>query len=39
MIKRGFTLREIAAKISCKSHVTILNLKKRFEKTGKIEDK
>ncbi|GBB92711.1 hypothetical protein RclHR1_20450005 [Rhizophagus clarus] len=39
MIERGFTSREIAAKIGCKSHVTILNLKKKYEETSKVEDK
>lgn len=39
MIERGFASREIAAKIGCKSHVTILNLKKKYEETSKVEDK
>ncbi|CAG8758097.1 12531_t:CDS:1, partial [Rhizophagus irregularis] len=39
MIERGFASREIAAKIGCKSHITILNLKKKYEKTSKVEDK
>ena len=39
MIERGFASREIAAKIGCGSHSTILRLKKKYEETGNVEDK
>jgi transposase len=39
MIERGFASREIAAKIGCGSHTTILRLKKKYEETGNVKDK
>ena len=39
MIEEGFSSREISAKIGCKSHVTILNLKKKYEESGEVKDK
>jgi len=39
LINRGFTSREIAARIGCGSHTTILRLKKKYEETGKVENK
>ena len=39
MVERGFASREIAAKLGCKSHTTILRLKKKYEETGNVEDK
>jgi len=39
MVERGFASREIAAKLGCKSHTTILRLKKKYKETGNVEDK
>jgi transposase len=39
MLERGFAIREIATKIGCGSHTTILKLKKKYKKTGKVENK
>ena len=39
VLERGFTSREIAAKIERGSHTTILRLKKKYEETGKVENK
>src|SRR5436309_6931283 len=39
MLEQGFKSREIAAKIGCGSHVTILNLKKKYNETNNVEDK
>jgi transposase len=39
MIERGFASRNIAAKLGCGSHTTILRLKKKYEETGNVEDK
>jgi hypothetical protein len=36
MTERGFAAREIAAKIGCKSHVIILNLKKKYKETSEV---
>ena len=39
MLEIGFSLREIAAKVGCKSHTTILRLKEKYKETGKVENK
>jgi len=39
LIKQNFSSREIAAKVGCKSHTTILRLKEKYEETGKTENK
>lgn len=39
LLKNGFASREIAAKVGCKSHTTISRLKKKYEETGKVENK
>ena len=39
MLEQSFSSREIAAKIGCESHVTILNLKKKYNETNNVEDK
>jgi len=39
MLETGFSTREIAAKVGCKSHSTIVRLKKKFEETGKVKNK
>jgi len=39
MVESGFASREIVAKVGCKSHTTILRLKKMYEETGKTENK
>jgi len=39
MLEEGYTAREIASKIGCKSHATITRLKKKYEETGKVVNK
>ena len=39
LLKNGFASREIAIKVGCKSHTTISRLKKKYEETGKVENK
>ncbi|CAI2192104.1 4091_t:CDS:1, partial [Funneliformis geosporum] len=39
MLESSFALREIAIKVDCKSHITILRLKEKYKKTGKVENK
>jgi len=39
MLEKGYTTREIAAKVGCKSHTTIVRLKKKYEETGKVQNK
>ena len=39
LLKNGFASREIVAKVGCKSHTTISRLKKKYEETGKVENK
>ena len=39
MTERGFSSREIATKIGCGSHATILRLKEKYEETGNVKDK
>ena len=39
MLESGFASREIATKVGCKSHTTILRLKKKYEEIGKTENK
>ncbi|GBC04377.1 hypothetical protein RclHR1_05650005 [Rhizophagus clarus] len=39
MIERDFASKEIAAKIGCESHTTILMLKKKYEETENVENK
>lgn len=40
MLEKGYTTREIAAKFGCKSHTTIMRLKKKkYEETGKVQNK
>ncbi|GBC09282.1 hypothetical protein RclHR1_08740002 [Rhizophagus clarus] len=39
MLEKGYSIREIAAKVGCKSHTTIVRLKKKYEVTGKIQNK
>jgi transposase len=39
MLEKGFTTREIVVKIDCKSHITIVRLKKKYEETGKVQNK
>ncbi|CAI2184147.1 4193_t:CDS:2, partial [Funneliformis geosporum] len=39
LLKNGFASRKIAAKVGCKSYTTISRLKKKYEETGKIENK
>ncbi|CAB4445033.1 unnamed protein product [Rhizophagus irregularis] len=39
MLEKEYTTREIAAKIGCKSHTTIVRLKKKYEEIGNIQNK
>lgn len=39
IFKKGYTTREIAAKVGCKSHTTIVRLKKKYEETDKVQNK
>ncbi|GBC03550.1 hypothetical protein RclHR1_00520002 [Rhizophagus clarus] len=39
MLEKGYSTREIAAKVGCKSHTTIVRLKKKYEETGKVQNK
>jgi transposase len=39
MLEKGYTTREIAAKVGCKSHTTIVRLKKKYEETGNVQNK
>ncbi|GES98476.1 hypothetical protein RCL_jg28394.t1 [Rhizophagus clarus] len=39
ILEKGYSTREIAAKVGCKSHTIIVRLKKKYEETGKIQNK
>ncbi|CAI2198203.1 17393_t:CDS:1, partial [Funneliformis geosporum] len=39
MLESSFILREIAVKVCCKSYITILRLKEKYKKMGKVENK
>ncbi|GES91652.1 IS630 family transposase [Rhizophagus clarus] len=39
MLEKGYSTKEIAAKVGCKSHTTIIRLKKKYEETGKVQNK
>ncbi|CAI2183042.1 5260_t:CDS:2, partial [Funneliformis geosporum] len=39
LLKNGFASREITTKVGYESHTTISRLKKKYEKTGKVENK
>ncbi|GBB84788.1 hypothetical protein RclHR1_11360002 [Rhizophagus clarus] len=39
MLEKGYSTREIATKVGCKSHTTIVRLKKKYEETGKVQNK
>ncbi|GBB90234.1 hypothetical protein RclHR1_17100003 [Rhizophagus clarus] len=39
MLEKGYSTREIVAKVGCKSHTTIVRLKKKYEETGKVQNK
>jgi transposase len=39
MLEEGFATREIAAKVGCKSHTTIVRLKNKYKETGKVQNK
>ncbi|GBB90050.1 hypothetical protein RclHR1_18970002 [Rhizophagus clarus] len=39
MFEKGYSTRKIAAKVSCKSYTTIVRLKKKYEKTDKVQNK
>ena len=39
MLENGFSTRDIAAKVGCGSHSSIVRLKKKYQETGKVENK